>query len=180
MDQVIQKASDFLQTLSWIDYVIAAGIARGILVGYKSGGFVEVVRYVNLGLTLALLIAFTPTLAAYVQTNTLLSEDLSQKVVIVLVGAISYALFRGIFTLILKFASMDNNWVMKILGVILGAFRWAILLSFALYAVNSLQLVVIGKEALDESRWGSAIGPIAPNVVEFASGVVPRATLDLK
>jgi uncharacterized membrane protein required for colicin V production len=180
MDQVIQKVSDFLQTLSWVDYVIAAGIARGIFVGYKSGGFVELVRYLNLGLTLALLIAFTPTLAAYVQTNTLLSEDLSQKVVIVLVGLIAYMLFRTIFSLILKFASMDNNWVMKVIGMLLGAFRWAILLSFALYAVNSLQLVVVGKDVLEKSRWGSAIGPIAPNVVEFASGIVPRATLNLK
>lgn len=180
MDQVIQKVSEFLQTLSWIDYLIVIGIGRGVIVGYKSGGFIELIRYVNLALTLAVLVAFTVTLAAYVQTHTLLSEDLSQKVVIVLLGLITYGILRSIAGVILKFASMDNNWVMKLIGVTLGGLRWAILLSFTLYALNSLQLLVIGKDVLDQSRWGAGIEPIAPGIVDFANGVVPRATLDLK
>lgn len=180
MDQVIQSVSEFLQTLSWIDYLIVAGIGRGLLVGYKSGGFVELFRWVNLIVTLAVLVAFTGTLAAYVQTHTLLSADLSQKSVIVVLALISYMVLRGITGLILKFASMDNNWVMKILGVVLGGVRWAVLLSFVLFAINSLQLIVIGKDVLETSRWGAGIEPIAPGLVDFASGMVPRATLDLK
>lgn len=180
MDQAIQKVSEFLQTLSWIDYLIVIGIGRGILVGYKSGAFVELFRFVNLAITLTVLVAFTGTLAEYVQTHTLLSADLSQKTVIVILGVITFMLIRGITALILKFASMDNNWVMKVLGVILGGLRWTILLSFALYALNSLQLIVIGKDVLETSRWGSNIEPVAPGIVDFAVGTVPSAKLDLK
>lgn len=180
MDQLIQQVSDFLQTLSWIDYVIAAGIGRGVFVGYKSGGFIELIRYVNLALTLAVIVAFNETLATYVQSHTLLSAELSKKAVIVLLAVITYTLLKWIAGLILKVASMDNNWVMKLIGVTLGGLRWAILLSFALYAMNSLQLLVIGKDVLEKSRWGGVMEPIAPSVVDFANGVVPRATLDLK
>lgn len=180
MDHVIQQISDFLQTLSWIDYLIAIGIGRGIVVGYKSGGFVELIRFAVLAITLSVLVAFTATFAAYVQSHTLLSAELSQKAVIVLLGGITFMLLRWISGLILKFASMDNNWVMKILGVLLGGFRWAVILSFALFALNSLQLLVIGKDVLDKSRWGSAVEPIAPSVVDFANGVVPHVALDLK
>lgn len=180
MDQAIQQVSDFLQTLSWIDYVIAAGIGRGVFVGYKSGGFIELMRYAVLFLTLAVLVAFTGTFASYVQGHTLLSADLSQKTVVLLLGGITYLIFNTISGLILKVASMDNNWPMKLIGITLGGLRWAILLSFALLAVNSLQLIVVGKDVLQQSRWGGAVEPIAPSIIDFANGVVPRATLDLK
>lgn len=180
MDQAIQQVSEFLQTLSWIDYVIAAGIGRGIFVGYKSGGFVELMRFVVLMLTLAVVVAFNGTLAAYVQSHTLLSADLSQKTVIVLLGLITFMVLSWIMGLILKFASMDNNWVMKIIGITLGGLRWAMLLSFALFALNSLELLVIGKDVLQESRWGGVIEPIAPGIIDFANGTVPKASFDLK
>ena len=180
MNQIIQQVSDFLQTLSWVDYLIAIGIGRGIVVGYKSGGFVELIRYVNLALTLAVIVAFYATLAAYAQSHTLLSADLSQKSVIVLLGLITFMLLTWISGLVLKVASMDNNWVMKFIGVALGGLRWAMLISFALLVINSLQIFVIGKDVLDRSRWGGAIEPIAPAVVDFANGVVPRAALNLK
>lgn len=180
MNQVIQQVSDFLQTLSWIDYVIAIGVVRGIVVGYKSGGFVELIRWVVLFLTLASLVAFTATLAAYVKNHTLLSEGVAEKTVIVALGLLTFMLLKGITGVILKFASMENNWVMKVLGITLGGLRWVVLLSFGLYVVAALKLPVISKEALETSRWGGAVEPIAPSVVDFATGIVPKATLNLK
>lgn len=179
MDQVIQTVSDFLQTLTWIDYVIALGVARGAFVGFKSGGFVELLRWGVLMLTLAAVVSFSGTLADYMQAHTLLSEALSEKTVIVVLGLLVFTLLRFITHLILKFASMDNNWPMKILGIVLGGLRWAVAISFALFAMNSTQLFTVDKEDLDKSRWGNAVQPMAPAIVDFATGVVPEATLGL-
>ena len=179
-NHIIQQVGDFLQTLSWVDYIIIVGVSRGMIVGHKSGGFVELVRFAVLILTLAVLVSFTATLAAFVQAHTLLSADLSQKAVIVLLGLIAYGILNSIAGLLLKFASMENNWVMKILGILLGGFRWMVILSFVIYIVRVFQMPVLGQDVLHASRWGEAIEPIAPSVIDFAAGVVPRAALNLK
>lgn len=179
MDQVIQTVSDFLQTLTWIDYVIVLGVGRGAFVGFKSGGFVELLRWVVLILTLTAIVSFSGTLTGYLQDHTLLSEAISRNTVIVVLGLFVFMLLRFFTHLILKFASMDNNWPMKILGTLLGGLRWAVAISFAVFAMNSTQLFTIDKDDLGQSRWGGAIQPIAPAIVDFAKGVVPEATLGL-
>jgi hypothetical protein len=180
MDDVIRQLGEFLQTLTWFDYMIAAGVGRGIVVGFKSGGFVELIRWVVLMLTLVVLVAFTVTLGAYLQGHTLLSVGVAQKVVIVLLGSITFMVLKLITGFILKFASMDNNWVMKILGVILASLRWLVVMSFMLYTIQALKLPFIGADVLKNSRWGEQLQPIAPSIVDFMTGVIPRATLEVK
>lgn len=180
MDQVIQKVSDFLQTLTWIDYILVLGVARGAFVGFKSGGFVELLRWLVLCLTLAAVVSFSGTFTGFVQDHTLLSEGISRAAVIVVLGFLIFTVLRMLTQLILKFASMDNNWPMKIMGTLLGALRWAVGISFAVFAMNSTQLFTIDKDDLSESRWGSAVQPIAPAIVDFARGAIPEATLGLQ
>jgi uncharacterized membrane protein required for colicin V production len=180
MDKVQAVGSEIqkmVSSLSWADYLLLVGMIRGALVGYCDGVVKEVLRLFLYLVTLGVLLTFSPGAADLLTTNTILGPEISKGIVAGAILLLAYSVLKLIVDLILKWAKLENVLWMKAAGAVLGMARWAYLISCVFWMVQQAGAADLLTDIQVESRWAQKVAPVAPAVIDFVSGVVPKVRM---
>ncbi|MBF0254779.1 MAG: CvpA family protein [Candidatus Omnitrophica bacterium] len=168
---------DYIQSLNWVDFVILFGIIRGAYVGYQDGVVKEILRIFLYLVTLVVLHGFSGVSSEYIYRNTFLGPEVSTALAISAMALITYLVLKIIADMVLKIAGLENNTMFKIIGLFVGMARWAGILSVVFMLITRANVPGLESDIQNGSRWGGWVVPIAPNIVNFISEMVPQLGL---
>ncbi len=166
---------EFIYRLTWVDYVALVAVLRGCYVGYKSGFFPELLRIAAYLLTIAVAFYFLEPLAQFLTVKTFLNFTTAKAIslFILLVGV--FSLTKLLIMLFLKVLKAGEGGVFyRILGLLLGACRWVILLSFIFMLIDHSPLNNLRDDIQNRSWAGPEISRIAPMTLDFLSNALPN------
>jgi len=121
--------------------------------------------------------AFSNQLAEIVSQKTFLGENTALLLVLVAMALVTYLFLKIILDFVLRTSELQNNFALKIVGLVFGMARWSGIVSLSLW--SSQRLPSLPFEILEGSKWGPTIAPIAPTLIEFATKVIPQIGLPL-
>ena len=167
---------EFISSLTWVDYVTLLAFLRGAYVGYRWGFFPELLRIVNyLACLLAALFFYEP-LGQVLTLKTFLNVTMA--------NAISYAgILVGVFIvglilrlLILRVSKAgEGGFASRLAGMIAGAGRWLLLLSFLFFLIDHSPLERLKSDIHTRSYAGEAISTAAPVLYDYLSKISAQA-----
>lgn len=165
---------EFIASFHWVDYVLIFGLIRGGFVGYRDGALTELFRDVCYLITLVIVLTYSQSLAAVIHETTELNSDTATLLSYVLIGLLIYAALKLIVVILLRVIGPDKNLIMNATGLVLGAIRWAFIVSFIFLFFQKIAVIPTeDKNFYDSSRFGQNIGPLAPTLIEFIQGQIP-------
>ena len=127
---------DYIKDLNWVDFLIIFGLIRGAYIGYQEGIFKEILRLFLYLITIAILLTFSGILADYVGQNTFLGPESAKGLTVVAMGLVVYLGLKIVADLLLRWASLENNALLKFIGLFFGVMRWAGIMSGMFYRLN--------------------------------------------
>lgn len=166
----MEDMKEFVLSLTWVDFVIVFGLIRGAHIGYRDGLFKEALRIILYIVAIGVMISFSGIIADYLSENTVLGGETAMGLTVTAVTLITYLALKIITDIILKLAKLDNNFLLKITGLLVGCLRWASILSLIFLLIEKTD---IGTELLEGSKWAGHLKPIAPTVLIQISEVLP-------
>ena len=161
---------EFLSRLTWVDYIAATALLRGLYVGYKQGLFQEVLRVVSYIVSLVLALHFQSLAGDYIALHSMLNEETSRMAGFAALLVAVYALLKIIRMIMVKTLKLgDGGKGQKALGAVLAAARWMVLLSFVFMFVDSTPLKELKTDVHERSLTGPYISQAAPVLFDFVS-----------
>jgi uncharacterized membrane protein required for colicin V production len=166
---------EFISKLTWVDYLAAIAVLRGFYVGYKSGFFPEILRIASYVITVIVTFHFKDTVAEYLTLHTFLNSSTAAIVSFVALAAGTLLLTKLVTMLFLKLLKVgDGGFFNKVIGLLLGAARWIIILSLAFMLIDYSPLQALKNDIKTRSVTGPTIASIAPQLFDFLSGISPQ------
>ena len=157
-----------LSKLTWVDYIAAAALLRGLYVGYKSGFFQEVLRIVAYVLTLVLTLEFQGMAGQYIALHSMLNEETSSLVAFVAVLVAVYGALKLLRMLMAKSLKLgDGGGGQKALGALVGGARLLVLLSFFFMVIDKMPMKELKTDVHECSLTGPYISQAAPVLYDF-------------
>ena len=166
---------EFISRLTWVDYLAMIAVLRGAYVGYKSGLFPEILRIAAYLVTVIVTFHFKEPLAQLITLKTFLNAATAGAVAFfsLLVGVLF--LTKLVTALILKLLKIgDGGFFYRLLGLVIGACRWVILLSLLFMLIEYSPLSSLRADIRNRSVTGPEIAKIAPMLFDFLSNISPQ------
>ena len=163
---------EFISGMTWVDYVTLIALLRGAYVGYRSGFFPELLRIVNYLACILAALFFSEPLGQILTLKTFLNSTTAKAVSFtgILIGV--FLLGKLLRALILKLLKAGEGGLLnRLAGMIAGAGRWVVLLSFLFFMIERSPLDRLKSDIHTRSYAGEVISKIAPVMVEFLSGI---------
>ena len=159
---------ELLSKLTWVDYIAALALLRGLWVGYKSGIFQEALRIVAYILTLVFALLFQGTVGQYIALHSMLNEQTSSTASFVGLLVLVYVALKFLRMVIVRTLKLgEGGGGQKVLGALMGAVRWMLLLSLFFMIVDSLPLKELKTDVHQRSLTGPIISRAAPILYDF-------------
>lgn len=158
-----------------MDYLTLVVVLRGLYVGYKSGLFPEILRIAAYVVTVLVTVRFYEPAAQFLTLKTFLNETTATGLAFVGLLAATFLVTKLVTMILLKvIKSGDGGFPVKLLGAILGACRWVILLSFVFMAIERSPMSGLKADIKDGSVVGSKLSKIGPMLFDFLAKVSPE------
>ena len=164
-----------------MDYVALIAVLRGCYVGYKSGLFPELLRIAGYLITVIVTFHFHETLAQLLTLKTFLNSATASVVAFLSLLAVVFLLTKLVTKLLLKLLKVwQGNFIYRLSGLTIGAFRWVILLSLLFMAIDYMPLAPLKTDIHQRSFVGPKISQIAPMVFDFLAKLSPQLAVPEK
>lgn len=166
---------EFFSQLTWVDYLAVIAILRGCYVGYRSGLFPELLRIVGYVITVAVTYRFYESLAQTLTLKTFLNLTSATAVAFIALLVAVFIIVKLLTFILLKLLKVGKGgFFYGIIGLIVGACRWVILLSMIFMIIEYLPLDSLKKDIHERSFAGPKISMIAPVIFDFLSHLSPQ------
>lgn len=166
---------EYISRLTWVDYLAIIAVLRGCYVGYKSGLFPELLRIAAYLITAIVTLRFHATVTQLLTLKTFLNEttaSIASYAALIIVTFLATKLLTALILNLLKLG--EGGFFYRLLGLILGACRWVILLSLLFMAIDYSPLTTLKSDIHSHSVSGPDIVRIAPMLFDFMSGLSPE------
>lgn len=162
-----------------MDYIAVIAVARGCYVGYKSGLFVELLRVVSYLIVAIVTFRFHSDLAQFLTLNTFLNSVTADAVSVSALIIGTFLLCKLVSVILLKILKIgEGGFVNQLIGLLIGAVRWFILLSLLFMLIDQVPfLSQLKTDIHTRSLLGPRIVTVAPTLFEFLSNVSPQLTV---
>jgi len=168
-----------ISKLTWVDYLAVIAVLRGAYVGYKAGLFPEILRIVAYLVTVIVTLRFHEALAQLLTLNTFLNAATANAVAFGALLLVTFVLCKLAQMLVLKLLKMgDGGVINKLLGLLLGACRWLIILSLAFMLIEFSPLTTLKTDIRERSVSGPRIASVAPTIFQFLSSLSPQLAVN--
>lgn len=172
---------EFISRLTWVDYLTVVAVLRGCYVGYRSGFFPELLRIAAYLVTVIVTLHFHEALAQALTLKTFLNYGTASMASFFLLLVSVFAITKGITALFLKLLKVgEGGFVYRLIGMVLGAARWVILLSLVFMLIDTSPLTPLKTDIHERSVVGSKVSVIAPTLFDFLSALSPQLGMPKK
>ena len=164
--------------LTWVDYVVVFALLRGFYVGYREGIFPEILRIASYVLTVLAAFYFYEPLAHEITLKTFLNNTTATAVAffsILAAGFLATKIVRSLLQKILKVG--EGGLLLRFLGLVLGGFRWLILLSFIFMLIDRSPMEQLKKDIHTRSVVGQQVSQAGPVLFDYLSHLSPQLGL---
>lgn len=169
---------EFIQRLTWVDYLTVIAVLRGCYVGYKSGLFPELLRIVSYVVTVLAAFRFREPLTQFLTLNTFLNATTAAAVAFFGLLALVFLLTKLLSMLLLKLLKVgEGGFFLRTIGMLFGAARWVLLLSLLFMLIAGSPLTALRADIERRSLIGSEVSRAAPTVFDFLSRLSPQLGL---
>lgn len=173
--------SDIFSRLVWVDYLTGIAVLWGAWVGYKSGFFPELLRIAAYLVTVIVTFHYYEALAQLLALKTFLSlpAATAASFCILLFGV--FVVSRLVIMIFLKLLKVGSGgFIYKLIGMVIGACRWVILLSLVFMLIDFLPLAPLKTDIHERSIVGPQVSKLAPVLFAFLSHISPQLAVDKK
>ena len=172
---------EFISRLTWVDYIAFAACIRGFYVGYKAGFFPELLRSASYVLTVVAALHFHDMLAQWLTLKTFLNMTMATGIAFAAILVASFVLTLLIRKLLLKMLKVgDGGFLGRLIGLLMGACRWLMLLSLLFMLIDRLPLSQLQADVHSRSLTGPTIARVSPTLFEYLSAMPPEPTVSKK
>jgi membrane protein required for colicin V production len=172
---------EFISRLTWVDYIVLIAVLRGCYTGYKSGLFPELLRIAAYLVTVVVTLQFYEPLAQFLTVRTFLNFGTASTISFFTLLAGVFFATKLLMMLVLKLLKVGEGGLLnRLVGTLLGAARWILLLSLAFMLVEYSPLTVLRTDIQNRSAVGPKISLVAPTIFEFLSALHPQLALPKK
>lgn len=166
---------EFIATLTWVDFLVLLVTLWGCCRGYKSGLFPELLKIASYLVTVVLTFRFYEPLGQYITVKTFLNLTAATAVSFGSLLIVVFVVTKLLTMLFLKLLKVgDGGFVYRLLGLVLGACRWVILLSLLFMMIDMLPLEPLKADIHRRSVVGNTVARIAPVLFDFMSSLSPQ------
>ena len=167
---------ELLAKLTWVDCLVFLAVLRGCYGGYRSGFFPELLRIVGYLLTAMVTLRYQEALAQYLTLKTFLNLTTATAVAFaaLLIGVF---LITKLFVMILLklFKVGEGAFFYRLLGMVMGACRWLVLLSLLFMLIERMPFLAALKTDIQERSFvGPSLSRVAPVLFDFLSKISPQ------
>jgi uncharacterized membrane protein required for colicin V production len=163
---------EFISKLTWVDYVAAIAVIRGCYVGFRSGFFPEILRIAAYLITALVTLTFYEQAAQFLTLKTVLNHTTARVVAFALVAALTFFLTKLVIMLILKLLKVGEGGIFyRLVGLVLGACRWVILLSLLFMLIELSPLAPLKTDVYSRSLVGPPVARVAPTLFDFLTNL---------
>ncbi len=172
---------EFISRLTWVDYIAFVVCVRGIYVGYKSGFFPELLRIASYIITAVAAFRFFGLVAEWMTLKTFLNIATASAIAFALILVAVFFLTLLVRKLLLKMLKVgQGGFFARLVGSLLGACRWVILLSLFFMLIDRLPLSQLREDIHKRSLTGPALSQVAPTLFDFVSTLSPDLAVSKK
>jgi uncharacterized membrane protein required for colicin V production len=158
-----------------VDYLAAVAVLRGCYVGYRSGLFPELLRIAGYVITVAVTFRFYETLAQTLTLKTFLNLTSATAVAFITLLIVVFVVVKLLTFILLKILKVgEGGFFYRLIGLIVGACRWVILLSLIFMCIDYLPMESLKKDIHERSVVGPKVATIAPVIFDFLSHLSPQ------
>lgn len=169
---------EFIQRLTWVDYLAIIAVLRGCYVGYKSGLFPELLRIASYLLSVIAAFRFWEPVAQFLTLNTFLNATTASAVAFFGLLSLVFLLTKLVSLLLLKMLKVgEGGFFLRVIGMLFGAGRWILLLSLSFMLISNSPLMALRADIERRSLIGSEISRVAPMLFDFLSNLSPQLGL---
>jgi uncharacterized membrane protein required for colicin V production len=169
---------EFLSKLTWVDYLAALAVLRGIYVGFRSGFFPELLRLASYLVTALVTFRFYEEASQYLTLHTFLNSTTATAVAVVVLLGSTLLATKLLTMLILKLLKIgEGGFFVRVIGAAMGGCRWLVLLSLIFMLIDRSPLSGLKSDVHRNSVSGQRIYDIAPTLFGFLSSVSPKLGL---
>ncbi len=166
---------ELVSRLTWVDYMAMIAVLRGCYVGGRSGFFPELLRILAYIVTALVTFRFHDALAQTLTLRTFLNQTTADALSFFILAVGVFTVMKALNWLLLKsLKTGEGNIVYRVIGLVLGACRWAILLSLIFMLIDRLPLETLKKDIHERSLVGPKVSRIAPVIFDFLSTLSPQ------
>ena len=172
---------EMLSKLTWVDCLAVLAVLRGFWVGYRSGFFPELLRIIAYLATVLVTFHYHETLAQFLTLKTFLNYTTAGGLAFLALLVVVFSLTKIVTWFLLRMLKVgEGSLVYRILGMILGAARWVILLSLVFMLVDYSPIGPLKTDIRERSMTGARVARIAPMLFEFLSSLSPQLAVPRK
>ncbi len=169
---------EFIQRLTWVDYLAVIAVLRGCYVGYKSGLFPEILRIVSYVVTVLTAFHFREPVTQFLTLNTFLNATTSSAVAFFTLLVLVFLVTKLFSVLLLKMLKVgEGGFVLRAVGMLFGAVRWVLLLSLLFMLIANSPMTALRADIERRSLIGSEVSRVAPTLFDFLSNLSPQLGL---
>ena len=167
--------NELISRLTWADYLTAVAVLRGAWVGYKSGLLPELLRIVAYAVTVVVTLYYYDPLAQMITLKSFLNVTSATAVAFFALFVLTFIVTKLASMLLIKILNAgEGGIVYRLLGMLIGACRWVILLSLTFMLINYLPLEPLKKDIDERSVVGQKVAKIAPMLFQYVSSLTPQ------
>ncbi len=173
--------NEFLTRLTWVDYVTAMVVLRGLFVGYRDGIFPEILRIASYLATVLVAFYFYEPLGQWITLQTFFNNATSTALAfvgLIIAGLITTKILRSILLKLLKVG--QGPFFLRLVGMVFGALRWVIVLSFIFMMIDHSPLTQLKKDIHTRSIVGEWVSQMGPVMFDYMGHVSPQLGLPAK
>lgn len=146
---------------------------RGAYVGYKEGVFAEVLRICVYSATFLTGVTFASELTPLIEEHFSLDPELAKIAAMILLFIATFLILRVLAIVLLKIIKPAEGIIFNLLGLSLGVFRWAVILSIAFMLIHKANIQVLTQDINEKSQFAKPILVIAPTGYSYLTSILP-------
>ena len=175
LKELKELLKDFISRLTWVDCIAFMALLRGCYVGYRSGLFPELLRIAAYLITVLVTFGFQEPVAQFITLKTFLNFTTAKAVSFFLLLVGVFTVTKLLIMLLLKLLKLgEGGFFYRLLGLLVGACRWMVLLSLIFMAIEYAPLTPLKTDIESRSLVGAKVSGIAPMLFDFVSNLSPQ------
>ncbi len=166
---------DIVSRLTWVDCIVFIAVLRGIYIGYRSGLFPELMRTGGYVITALVTLYFREPVSQYLTLNTFLNQASAEAASLAALLIGTFIITKFLIFLILKLLKLgEGGFFYRLLGSLVGACRWLILVSLIFMVISGLPLGPLKSDIHERSFSGPYVSKVAPALFDFTANFAPQ------
>ena len=172
---------EIFSRLTWVDFLTLIAVVRGCYVGYKTGLLPELLRIAAYVITVIVTFRFHEPLGQLLTLKTFLNSMTADAAAFIVLLILTFVLTTLAAKLLLKLLKVgQGGFFYRIVGLVIGACRWLILLSLLFMVLDYSPLGPLKADIHERSLVGPKISKLAPSIFDFLAALSPQLGVEEK